>query len=118
MCRGSKDDSKSHRNAGPEIPSTRATVKRNKEKEQNQQHASVTEIILMTFFTLVKSHMLHKVSKISTRSSHTGFTDAPHGIPNVLKIPGMSRISQAPTEIRAMTSSTESKGISSSYACI
>ncbi|GBN85829.1 hypothetical protein AVEN_160667-1 [Araneus ventricosus] len=66
------------------MPSTRATAKRSKEKEQKQQHVSATEIILMTSFTVAESCMLQKVFEISTRSSHTGFTAAPHGIPNVL----------------------------------
>ncbi|GBN17188.1 hypothetical protein AVEN_158268-1 [Araneus ventricosus] len=80
-----KDYSESYSIAGSEMPFTLATDKRDKEKEQKQQHVSVTEIILMTSFTLVKSNMLQKVFEISTRSSHIGFTAAPHGIPTVLE---------------------------------
>ncbi|GBM69852.1 hypothetical protein AVEN_198554-1 [Araneus ventricosus] len=97
------------------MPSTRATVKRSKEKEQKQQHISVTEIILMTSCTLVKSYMLQKVFEISTRSSHTGFKAS---FPNVLEDSYMSRISPAATEMRATTSSTESMGVSYTNAII
>ncbi|GBN85960.1 hypothetical protein AVEN_88791-1 [Araneus ventricosus] len=67
------------------MPSTRATVKRSKEKEQKQQQFRVTEIILLISFTVVKSYMLQKVFEISTRSSHTDFTAMPHGIPNIVE---------------------------------
>ncbi|GBN18650.1 hypothetical protein AVEN_173762-1 [Araneus ventricosus] len=62
---------------------TRAKLR--EEKEKKQQHVKVTEIILMTRFTLFKSSMIQKVFEISTRSSRTSFTVAPHGIPNVLE---------------------------------
>ncbi|GBN14243.1 hypothetical protein AVEN_59393-1 [Araneus ventricosus] len=42
--------------------------------------------------------MPKKVFEISTRSSHTGFTAASHGILNVLK--DSSRVSPAATEMR------------------
>ncbi|GBN39510.1 hypothetical protein AVEN_54930-1 [Araneus ventricosus] len=89
------------------MPSTQATVKISKEKEQKQQHVSVTEIILMTSFIFVKGYMLQKVLEISTRSKHTRFTAALHGIPNIL---GDSwNVSHPPTatQMREMTSSTE-----------
>ncbi|GBM37347.1 hypothetical protein AVEN_24532-1 [Araneus ventricosus] len=84
-CRLLKDDSGSHSIAESEMPSTRTTVKRSKEKEQKQQRVSETEIILVTSFTLVKGYMLQKVLEISTRSKHTRFTAALHGIPNILE---------------------------------
>ncbi|GBM94060.1 hypothetical protein AVEN_261556-1 [Araneus ventricosus] len=97
---------------GFEMLSKRVSVKRRKEKEQKQQHVSLTEIILMTSFTLVKSYMLQKVFLISTRSSHSGFTAASHGIPNDLEDSWHSRISPEATEMRATTSSTESTRVS------
>ncbi|GBN82760.1 hypothetical protein AVEN_160488-1 [Araneus ventricosus] len=84
-CRLRKDDSGSLSIAESEMPSTRATVKRSKEKEQKQQRVSETEIILMTSFTLVKGYLLLKVLEISTRSNHICFTADLHGIPNILE---------------------------------
>ncbi|GBM44021.1 hypothetical protein AVEN_218166-1 [Araneus ventricosus] len=96
--------------------STRATVKRSKEKEQKHQHVSVTEIILMTSFTLVKSYILKQVLEISTRSSHTGFIAAPHGIPNVLE--DSWHVPPAATEMRETMLSTESTWVSYTYVFI
>ncbi|GBM37768.1 hypothetical protein AVEN_137456-1 [Araneus ventricosus] len=78
------------------MPSKRATVKRSKEKEQKQ--VSATEIILMTSFTVAKSCILQLVFDISTRSRRTGFTVAPHGIPNVLNYSW--RVSRLPGSYR------------------
>ncbi|GBL93889.1 hypothetical protein AVEN_153647-1 [Araneus ventricosus] len=94
------------------MPSTQATVKGSKEKEQKQQHVSVTEIILKTSFTFVKSSMLKKVFEISTRSSHTGCTVSPHGIPNVLEDSWHVSHLLSSYEMRATMSSTESTGVS------
>ncbi|GBL78955.1 hypothetical protein AVEN_48922-1 [Araneus ventricosus] len=92
------------------MPSTRTTVKRSKGKEQKQQHVFNQQqtVILMTSVTLVKSCTLQKVFEISTRSNHTGFTAAPHEIPNVLE--DSWHVSHLPgtTEMRATTFSTES----------
>ncbi|GBN43682.1 hypothetical protein AVEN_6067-2-1, partial [Araneus ventricosus] len=49
--------------------------------------------------------------QISTRSSHTGFTAAPRGIPNVLEDSlHVSHLTGDTTEMRETTSSTESMG--------
>ncbi|GBO10700.1 hypothetical protein AVEN_260883-1 [Araneus ventricosus] len=98
------------------MPFTRTTVKRSKEKEQRQQLLSVTEIVLMASFTLVKSYMLQKVFEISTRSSDTGFGGAPHRMPNFLE--DSWHVSPEASEMRATTSSTESTGVSYTNVCI
>ncbi|GBO03669.1 hypothetical protein AVEN_125045-1 [Araneus ventricosus] len=88
------------------MPSTRATVKRSKDIA-----VLCNKIFLMRSFTFSKSYMLQKEFKISTRSSHTGFTAAPHGIPNVLEDSWhVSHINSDATEMRETISSTESMG--------
>ncbi|GBM92506.1 hypothetical protein AVEN_123166-1 [Araneus ventricosus] len=90
------------------MSSTRATVKRSKEKEHKQQHISVTEIVLMTSFRLVKSY--RSCSKFQPEAVIQASQRCRMEFLTFWKIPVISRISPAANEMRAKPSSIESKG--------
>ncbi|GFW40046.1 hypothetical protein TNCV_5117291 [Trichonephila clavipes] len=87
------------------IPQLRATVGRNRKKEQKQQHINVTENILLKGYTTTG---VRNFNQKSSGRPHSG--DAWNSC-TFWNIPGMPRILSAALDIQVMWSSNEETGV-------